>query len=441
MCGSTAPCRYVREGTPTCDRCLASGKIKDLLTSPKGTVASWAEPIGRALLATKNPQTTFVWLRRSQAAQVLHRLVSGELALTHETLDGFGCDKSVAHLRELLVACGALPWRNPHVARVEAGIRRALENVHANDRRFIESYARWHVLPRQRARADTRKITSSSVENVVRAINQTARFLTWLRSHETTVDGCSQADIDLWLSDGKLTRRLVRDFVIWTNARGYTSELYVPPLSGPRQPVAAHDQDAQWKLAGRLLRDEDLDVADRVAGILVLLYAQPVSRISQLTTKDVIETEDGVKIRLGRDPVVIPEQFARLVRQLPQQRRRGSAAYLSDPDQWLFPGGRAGHPISRSHLSKRLAGIGVNVRAARTGALLQLAGELPPVALADLLGISINNAVRWVAMASGDWSNYAAHCSQRIPDLEPARRARSPALAGSEAVVLPARKV
>jgi hypothetical protein len=62
------------------------------------------------------------------------------------------------------------------------------------------------------------------------------------------------------------------------------------------------------------------------------------------------------------------------------------------------------------------------VRAARNGALLQLAGEVPPVVLADLLGISINNAVRWVAMASGHWSNYASHCAQRTSDPEPAER-------------------
>lgn len=104
----------------------------------------------------------------------------------------------------------------------------------------------------------------------------------------------------------------------------------------------------------------------------------------------------------------IPEPLAELVRQLPQHRRRGSSAYLSDPQQWLFPGGRAGYPISRGQLSRRLASIGVDARGARNGALLQLAGEVPPIVLADLLGISINGAVRWVRVASGNWSNYVA---------------------------------
>lgn len=64
--------------------------------------------------------------------------------------------------------------------------------------------------------------------------------------------------------------------------------------------------------------------------------------ITRLTPKNVIQTEDSFSITFGGDPVEIPEPLARLVRQFPQ-----------------------------------------------------LAGEVPPVVLADLLGISINNAVRW----------------------------------------------
>lgn len=412
-CGSRAVCRYVGRGTPTCERCLLARKIRDLVTAPDGDVPVWAEPIERALLATKNPQTMLVWLRRSEGARVLHRLVSGELALTHEALDGLGRNKAVAHLRELLVASGALPWRDRHIARVEAGISRALSTLHASDRRFVESYVRWRVLPRLRPRAEAGKVTSSSVDNAVRMTQEVARFLTWLRSSGIAVEACSQADTDLWLSDGKVTRRLVRDFAGWMSSRGYMTDLSVPALAGSRHPASATDDHARWDTARRLLHDNELDVADRVAGILVLLYAQPVSRIAQLTTKDVTETEGSLALRLGRDPITLPEDLARLVRHLPQRRRRGSSAYLSDPDHWLFPGGRAGHHISRSHLSHRLRALGVDIRSARNGALLQLAGDVPPVALADLLGISIGNAVKWIRIASGDWSKYAADRATR----------------------------
>lgn len=264
------------------------------------------------------------------------------------------------------------------------------------------------MLPRFRARGREGRLTSSSVYNAARMLNETGRFLKWLRVLGIPVQECAQANIDDWLSDGKLTRRLIRDFGRWMATRGYMTELSVPALSGSGFPTNAIDERARWQSAKRLLHDEQLDVSDRVAGIFVLLYAQPVSRITRLTPKNVVQTEESLSVTFGRDPVEIPEPLAELVRQLPQRRRRGSSAYLSDPQQWLFPGGRAGYPISRSQLSRRLAYVGVEVRAARNGALLQLAGEVPPIVLADLLGISINNAVKWVGVASGDWSNYAA---------------------------------
>ncbi len=53
------------------------------------------------------------------------------------------------------------------------------------------------------------------------------------------------------------------------------------------------------------------------------------------------------------------------------------------------------------------------MRGASNGALLQLAGEVPPVVIVDLLGIPINNAVKRVRVASGDWSNYVADRATR----------------------------
>lgn len=407
VCGAEAVCRYLREGTPTCERCILEKRIRQLVTRSDGEVPEWAEPIERALLSTKNPQTMFVWLRRSEGAQVLRRLVASELPLTHDALDVLGRNKAVAHLRELLVAAGALSWRDPYIARVEASVRRTVAAVDGDGHKYLESYVRWRVMPWFRSRSEQGKVTSSSVENTARTVNEIGRFLTWLNEREIRVHACSQSDIELWLSDGKLTRRLVRDFVKWMTARGYMRDLFVPALAGSRQPASASDEGARWALARRLLHENELDVADRVAGILVLLYAQRVSRIAQLTKKEVTDIEEGMTIRLGRNPVAVPEDLARLVRRLPQQRRRGSSAYLSDPDHWLFPGGRAGQPVSRSHLSQRLRATGVDIRSARNGALLQLAGEVPPVVLADLLGISISNAVRWVEGASGQWSTYA----------------------------------
>ena len=52
--------------------------------------------------------------------------------------------------------------------------------------------------------------------------------------------------------------------------------------------------------------------------------------------------------------------------------------------------------------------LGVDPRADRNTALLQLATEVPPAVLADLLGLHIGTAIHWANEAGGDWTNYAA---------------------------------
>ena len=55
--------------------------------------------------------------------------------------------------------------------------------------------------------------------------------------------------------------------------------------------------------------------------------------------------------------------------------------------QWLFPGIQPDSPLRASRLQVRLNAYGLRARAARTTALLDLATEVPPVVLADLLGM------------------------------------------------------
>ena len=65
-------------------------------------------------------------------------------------------------------------------------------------------------------------------------------------------------------------------------------------------------------------------------------------------------------------------------------------------------------PIANHALTTRLSRHGINVRIARNGALSALAADLPASVLADLLGMHINTAVRWVGYARGDWAEYLA---------------------------------
>jgi hypothetical protein len=63
---------------------------------------------------------------------------------------------------------------------------------------------------------------------------------------------------------------------------------------------------------------------------------------------------------------------------------------------------------SGPQLTNRLNRHGINARPARNGALAGLAADIPAAILADLLGMHINTAVRWVTHARRDWIDYLA---------------------------------
>ena len=173
------------------------------------------------------------------------------------------------------------------------------------------------------------------------------------------------------------------------------------------------DTEARWDQARRLLRDATLKPEDRAAGLLVLLYAQWPATISQLTLGHVQATGDQVRIRLGREPVVLPEPLDALVLQLAATRRGHAAIGDQGTSAWLFPGGQPGRPISAFRMSERLRQLGIRPGQARSAALFQLATDLPAAVLARMLGIHISVAVAGQRAAAGDWAAYAAEISRR----------------------------
>ena len=120
-----------------------------------------------------------------------------------------------------------------------------------------------------------------------------------------------------------------------------------------------------------------------------------------------------MRLQLGREPIVLPEPLAALVRQLVASRRGHATLGDQGTSPWLFPGGRPGRPISAAHLSERLRQLGLRPGQDRSSALFHLATELPAALLARLLGIHISVAVAWQRASSGAWTNYAADYSRR----------------------------
>jgi hypothetical protein len=109
----------------------------------------------------------------------------------------------------------------------------------------------------------------------------------------------------------------------------------------------------------------------RVVALLVLLYAQPVSRIVRLTVHDVLRDDGQVAIRFGDPPSPVPEPFATLLLRFIDTRLNTSTP-ANQASPWLIPGKNAGEPMTAARVRKRLRASGIPTHQARAAAFRQL---------------------------------------------------------------------
>ena len=155
--------------------------------------------------------------------------------------------------------------------------------------------------------------------------------------------------------------------------------------------------DTRWEIVDRLLHDDHLALTDRVAGCLVLLYAQQLTRIVALTVDQVITAHDGVYLKLGAGQAIIPEPLGGLLVQFATNGRSHTGVGSPAHSPWLIPGLHPGRPLHPSGLGQRLRRLGIPTMPARRAALMHLASQLPAAVLAEILHLQPATAVRWVA--------------------------------------------
>ena len=400
--------------TRICGRCHLRARLGALLADSEGQIRPELQTLHDSLAAAEHPDTVVAWLRRDTVVAVLAELATGQQPLSHDTLDELPPGKPIEHLRSVLVATGALPVRDEQLARIERWVTRTVnEHSDPQGRELLHRYAVWHVLRRLRHRNRDIDTTYGQLDVVRQRVRAAIGLLDWLHARGLTLATCGQGELDAWLTGSDVTGRAeAGHFVRWAISQNITRDLQFAATRwiGPVGPL---DHEHRWDQARRLLHDATLATDDRVAGLLVLLYAQRAATISRLTVDDIDTSHGTVTLRPGSIPVALPDPVATLTREL-TATRRGHAA-LGDPgtSRWLFPGGQPGRPLSADRLGERLRAIGIRPAHARSAALFQLATELPAAILARMLGIHIKVAVAWQHASAGDWTGYAADVARR----------------------------
>jgi hypothetical protein len=300
------------------------------------------------------------------------------------------------------------------MTRLERWIAQAIaDRPDPGQQQLLHRYAIWHVVRRLRSRLGGARATYSQAVAARRNIKAATVLLDWLTARGLTLATARQADLEAWLSSEHETYRAdAGNFIRWARKHKLTQlDAAAARWSGPSGVI---DTETRWEQARWLLHDGTLRPEDRVAGLLVLLYAQWPAAISRLTLGHVDTSDDQARIRLGREPVILPEPLDALVLQLVAARHGHAAIGDAGTSPWLFPGGQPGQPISAYQLAERLRQLGIRSGQSRSAALFQLATDLPAAILARLLGIHISVAVAWQRAAAGDWAAYAADISHRL---------------------------
>jgi hypothetical protein len=138
---------------------------------------------------------------------------------------------------------------------------------------------------------------------------ESGRFLAWLQSeHYATYTGIRQSHIDDYLSSGPSTRHAIRTFIAWLVASREIAKIQVPHREAQSTPILTQATRISHNRTG--LTAGDLPTTDRMAALILLLYANPVGKIAALKATAIEARPDGLYLHLGSVPALLPSQVA-----------------------------------------------------------------------------------------------------------------------------------
>lgn len=225
VCGVHDRCRTTTaDRSPICFRCQLARRLDQVLADSHGGIPAALVALREAILAVDNPRTALGWLGRSPAITVLTAVARGEQPLTHATLDAAAGPRrgrafAVEHLRQLLVACGALPDRDRHLARLEIACDELVAAAHPDDRQVLRTYATWRLLHRLRGKGERGQPTQAAAQRAHELTSEAARFLAWLLARDISLIDVTQADLDAWLAVRSRARSHLIGFLKWARDR------------------------------------------------------------------------------------------------------------------------------------------------------------------------------------------------------------------------------
>jgi hypothetical protein len=270
--------------------------LAELLDDGTGQMRPELQPLADSLLAMPKPDRALNWLRNNpRLPTYLSSLARGHVELSHQGLHQLGSWRTIAHLRDLLMACGTLPALDRQIALFERWTQERLNaTADAEHGRLLRQFVSWHQLPQLHAAARRAPLSAGARNYAAEAFLEAEHLLGWLDRHALSLATLSQGELDRW--DVERADRSANVFLRRAQRIGHSPRLQQAATAGrPRQSPLSPRRRLTW--TGRILTDDTIELRTRAAARLLLMFAQPVTRIVKLTVDDVLTPgqDDGAR--------------------------------------------------------------------------------------------------------------------------------------------------
>jgi hypothetical protein len=402
-----------------CGRCVLASRLRDHLDNGAGEIRPELVPFYDRVVAMSRPRVGILWLSKPHVPPILHALARSQVPLSHQGLSTLSPLKSVVHVRDLLIASGVLPPIDRHLVLLEQWLPGWLGQVSdPTHRQIMQQYATWCVLPRLRAAASQGPLGHYRDQTARHRLRVAAAFLDYLSSRGADLEGCRQADLDGWFATASNSgKQALRPLLAWAKRTRRMPQLTLPPSR--KEPPTTISLRHRIELLRRIHAGDGMDLTERVIAMLILLYAQPLSRITRLTLHDItIDMHGRMLIRLGDPRAPVPAPFDAIITNYLAARPNLTTA--TNPDStWLFPGRRAGQPLHPTSMRLRLSALQIPNLPGRSRALREMLLQAPPAVVAGMLGYTSGKAEAIAADIGATWKHYAAgdHTRTRQPQI------------------------
>jgi hypothetical protein len=237
---------------------------------------------------------------------LLATIATGVRPLAHATFDAHRSPRTAMHLRELFIEHGILEPIDRNLLHFETWLDRILaELTNPDHHALIKQFATWHHLRRMRQLSAAGELNWGTARAAKQDISVAKDFLGHLSDRGKLPSQCRQEDIDHWIATGPTTRSTARTFVRWAVRNQHLPRIDFPYRKANSRPVL--DQNERLRLLRETLDNHHIPLHHRAAAVLLLLYAQPLTRIASVQCEQITRTDHGETVVVFDDqPVPVP---------------------------------------------------------------------------------------------------------------------------------------